>query len=50
MYVSNCTYVQTAVAFIAGAFGAWGPKYITLGLVTQQEAGQTEDIGDLLGR
>ncbi|EFX72629.1 hypothetical protein DAPPUDRAFT_325973 [Daphnia pulex] len=40
---------STAVAFIAGAFGAWGPKYITLGLVTQQE-GQTEDIGDLLGR
>ncbi|KAI9560815.1 hypothetical protein GHT06_011767 [Daphnia sinensis] len=39
----------TAVAFIAGAFGAWGPKYITLGLVTQQEQ-QSEDISDLLGR
>ncbi|XP_057372887.1 protein spinster-like [Daphnia carinata] len=40
---------STAVAFIAGAFGAWGPKYITLGLVTQQEQ-QSEDISDLLGR
>ncbi|KAK4005351.1 hypothetical protein OUZ56_007066 [Daphnia magna] len=39
----------TAVAFIAGAFGAWGPKYITLGLVTQEEQ-QSEDISDLLGR
>lgn len=41
--------MQTAVAFVAGAFGAWGPKYITLGLVTQQ-SDQTEESTAILNR
>lgn len=37
------------MAFVAGAFGAWGPKYITLGLVTQQSS-QTEETSAILNR
>lgn len=36
------TIATTAVAFLAGAFGTWGPKYITLGLVTQEETNLDE--------
>ena len=34
----------TAVAFVAGALAWWGPKFIALGLATQQ--GQEENIDE----
>lgn len=37
------------MAFVSGAFGAWGPKFITLGLVTQG-AIQGDESNDTLGR
>lgn len=42
--------IQTAVAFAAAAFAAWGPKFITLGLVINQQNEQVEDSTAVLNR
>ena len=38
---------STAVAFVAGSFGAWGPKLITLGLTAYYQSENSSESADL---